>query len=180
MTNIQATSITQIAYILSIKGHFPNRIASAHSSFFLPIASPSIILVDSLIFGYLFTNLSSTRSLCQHAVIYLTMLLYEKKGINSIDSFINTYVLFLCILYNFSYTVMKFSKSFHFHFNMIFFLSIYTFSAIVLFHILKSFIHILHFCESYTFSSSSFMQSSPCTFPPCSSLQIMLQFLNKW
>ena len=79
MTNIQATSITQIAYILSIKEHFPNRIASAHSSFFLPIASPSIILVDSLIFGYLFTNLSSTRSLCQRAVIYLTMLLYEKK-----------------------------------------------------------------------------------------------------
>ena len=79
MTNIQATSITQIAYILSIKGHFPNRIASAHSSFFLPIASPSIILVDSLIFGYLFTNLSSTRSLCQRAVIYLTMLLYEKR-----------------------------------------------------------------------------------------------------
>lgn len=76
---MQATSITQIAYILSIKGHFPNRIASAHSSFFLPIASPSIILVDSLIFGYLFTNLSSTRSLCQRAVIYLTMLLYEKK-----------------------------------------------------------------------------------------------------
>jgi len=121
MTNMQATSITQIAYILSIKGHFPNWIASAHSSFFLPIASPSIILVDSLIFGYLFTNLSSTRSLCQRAVIYLTMLLYEKKDINSIDSFINTYVLFLCILYNFSYTVMKFSKSFHFHFNMIFF-----------------------------------------------------------
>ena len=50
-----------------------------HSSFFLPIASPSIILVDSLIFGYIFTNLSSTRSLCQRAVIYLTMLLYEKK-----------------------------------------------------------------------------------------------------
>ena len=121
MTNIQATSITQIAYILSIKGHFPNRIASAHSSFFLPIASPSIILVDSLIFGYLFTNLSSTRSLCQRAVIYLTMLLYEKKDINSIDAFINTYVPFLCILYNFSYIVMKFSKSFHFHFNMIFF-----------------------------------------------------------
>ena len=87
----------------------------------IPIASPSIILVDSLIFGYLFTNLSSTRSLCQRAVIYLTMLLYEKKDINSIDAFINTYVLFLCILYNFSYTVMKFSKSFHFHFNMIFF-----------------------------------------------------------
>lgn len=76
---MQATSITQIAYILSIKGHFPNRIASAHSSFFLPIASPSIILVDSLIFGYIFTNLSSTRPLCQRAVIYLTMLLYEKK-----------------------------------------------------------------------------------------------------
>ena len=170
---MQATSITQIAYILSIKGHFPNWIASAHSSFFLPIASPSIILVDSLIFGYLFTNLSSTRSLCQRAVIYLTMLLYEKKDINSIDAFINTYVLFLCILYNFSYTVMKFSKSFQHDI----FLSIYTFSAIVLFHILKSFIHILHFCESYTFSSSSFMQSSPCTFPPCSSLQIMLQFL---
>lgn len=176
MTNIQATSITQIAYILSIKGHFPNRIASAHSSFFLPIASPSIILVDSLIFGYLFTNLSSTRSLCQRAVIYLTMLLYEKKDINSIDAFINTYVPFLCILYNFSYIVMKFSKSFQHDI----FLSIYTFSAIVLFHILKSFIHILHFCESYTFSSSSFMQSSPCTFPACSSLQIMLQFLNKW
>ena len=121
MTNMQATSITQIAYILSIKGHFPNRIASAHSSFFLPIASPSIILVDSLIFGYLFTNLSSTRSLCQRAVIYLTMLLYEKKDINSIDAFINTYVPFLCILYNFSYIVMKFSKSFHFHFNMILF-----------------------------------------------------------
>ena len=121
MTNIQATSITQIAYILSIKEHFPNRIASAHSSFFLPIASPSIILVDSLIFGYLFTNLSSTRSLCQRAVIYLTMLFYEKKDINSIDAFINTYVPFLCILYNFSYTVMKFSKSFHFHFKMIFF-----------------------------------------------------------
>ena len=170
---MQATSITQIAHILSIKGHFPNWIASAHSSFFLPIASPSIILVDSLIFGYLFTNLSSTRSLCQRAVIYLTMLLYEKKDINSIDAFINTYVLFLCILYNFSYTVMKFSKSFQHDI----FLSIYTFSAIVLFHILKSFIHILHFCESYTFSSSSFMQSSPCTFPPCSSLQIMLQFL---
>ena len=121
MTNMQATSITQIAYILSIKGHFPNWIASAHSSFFLPIANPSIILVDSLIFGYLFTNLSSTRSLCQRAVIYLTMLLYEKKDTNSIDAFINTYVLFLCILYNFSYIVMKFSKSFHFHFNMIFF-----------------------------------------------------------
>lgn len=176
MTNMQATSITQIAYILSIKGHFPNWIASAHSSFFLPIASPSIILVDSLIFGYLFTNLSSTRSLCQRAVIYLTMLLYEKKDINSIDAFINTYVLFLCILYIFSYTVMKFSKSFQHDI----FLSIYTFSAIVLFHILKSFIHILHFCESYTFSTSSFMQFSPCTFPPCSSLQIMLQFLNKW
>ena len=150
MTNIQATSITQIAYILSIKEHFPNRIASAHSSFFLPIASPSIILVDSLIFGYLFTNLSSTRSLCQRAVIYLTMLLYEKK------------------------------HKFYWLFQHDIFLSIYTFSAIVLFHILKSFIHILHFCESYTFSSSSFMQSSPCTFPPCSSLQIMLQFLNKW
>ena len=103
---MQATSITQIAYILSIKGHFPNWIASAHSSFFLPIASPSIILVDSLIFGYLFTNLSSTRSLCQRAVIYLTMLLYEKKDINSIDAFINTYVLFLCILYSFSYIVI--------------------------------------------------------------------------
>ncbi len=119
MTNIQATSITQIAYILSIKGHFPNRIASAHSSFFLPIASPSIILVDSLIFGYLFTNLSSTRSLCRchlsdNAIV-------RKKDINSIDAFINTYVPFLCILYNFSYIVMKFSKSFHFHFNMIFF-----------------------------------------------------------
>lgn len=125
---MQATSITQIAYILSIKGHFPNWIASAHSSFFLPIASPSIILVDSLIFGYLFTNLSSTRSLCQRAVIYLTMLLYEKKDINSIDAFINTYVLFLCILYNFSYIVMKFSKSFRFHFNMIFSVNLYFFS----------------------------------------------------
>ena len=168
MTNIQATSITQIAYILSIKGHFPNWIASAHSSFFLPIASPSIILVDSLIFGYLFTNLSSTRSLCQRAVIYLTMLLYEKKDINSIDSlqfFIYSNEVFKIISFSFQHDI---------------FLSIYTFSAIVLFHILKSFIHILHFCESYTFSSSSFMQSSPCTFRPCSSLQIMLQFLNKW
>ena len=55
------------------------------SIFFLPsiipvhFANGSIILVDSLIFGYLFTNLSSTRSLCQRAVIYLTMLLYEKR-----------------------------------------------------------------------------------------------------
>lgn len=118
---MQATSITQIAYILSIKGHFPVCNCKRPFFFLLPIASPSIILVDSLIFGYLFTNLSSTRSLCQRAVIYLTMLLYEKKDINSIDAFINTYVLFLCILYNFSYIVMKFSKSFHFHFNMIFF-----------------------------------------------------------
>ena len=166
MTNMQATSITQIAYILSIKGHFPNWIASAHSSFFLPIASPSIILVDSLIFGYLFTNLSSTRSLCQRAVIYLTMLLY------------------LCTFFMYSLQFFIYSnevfKIISFWFQHDIFLSIYTFSAIVLFHILKSFIHILHFCESYTFSTSSFMQFSPCTFPPCSSLQIMLQFLNKW
>lgn len=177
---MQATSITQIAYILSIKGHFPNWIASAHSSFFLPIASPSIILVDSLIFGYLFTNLSSTRSLCQRAVIYLTMLLYEKKDINSIDSFINTYVLFFMYSLQFFIYRNEVFKIISFSFQHDIFLSIYTFSAIVLFHILKSFIHILHFCESYTFSSSSFMQSSPCTFRPCSSLQIMLQFLNKW
>lgn len=179
MTNIQATSITQIAYILSIKEHFPNRIASAHSSFFLPIASPSIILVDSLIFGYLFTNLSSTRSLCQRAVIYLTMLLYEKN-----HKFYWLFHQYLCTFFMYSLQFFIYRnevfKIISFSFQHDIFLSIYTFSAIVLFHILKSFIHILHFCESYTFSSSSFMQSSPCTFPPCSSLQIMLQFLNKW
>lgn len=144
MTNIQATSITQIAYILSIKGHFPNRIASAHSSFFLPIASPSIILVDSLIFGYLFTNLSSTRSLCQRAVIYLTMLLYEKKH-KFYWRFHQYLCTFLCILYNFSYIVMKFSKSFHFHFNMIFFCQSILFSNcfISYFEILHSYIAFL-------------------------------------
>ena len=179
MTNIQATSITQIAYILSIKGHFPNWIASAHSSFFLPIASPSIILVDSLIFGYLFTNLSSTHSLCQRAVIYLTMLLYEKrhKFYWRFHQYLSTIFMYSLQFFIYSNEVFKIIS---FWFQHDIFLSIYTFSAIVLFHILKSFIHILHFCESYTFSSSSFMQSSPCTFPPCSSLQIMLQFLNKW
>lgn len=120
---MQATSITQIAYILSIKGHFPNWIASAHSSFFLPIASPSIILVDSLIFGYLFTNLSSTRSLCQRAVIYLTMLLYEKrhKFYWRFHQYLCTFFMYSLQFFIYSYIVMKFSKSFHFDFNMIFF-----------------------------------------------------------
>ena len=156
MTNMQATSITQIAYILSIKGHFPNWTASAHSSFFLPIASPSIILVDSLIFGYLFTNLSSTRSLCQRAVIYLTMLLYEKK-----HKFYWLFHQYLCTFFMYSLQFFIYRnevfKIISFSFQHDIFLSIYTFSAIVLFHILKSFIHILHFCELYTFSSSSFM-----------------------
>lgn len=178
MTNIQATSITQIAYILSIKGHFPNRIASAHSSFFLPIASPSIILVDSLIFGYLFTNLSSTRSLCQRAVIYLTMLLYEKKH-KFYWRFHQYLCTFLCILYNFSYIVMKFSKSFHFHFNMIFFCQSILFSNcfISYFEIFHSYIAFLWIIYIFHFF---FYAIFPCTFPPCSSLQIMLQFLNKW
>lgn len=84
------------------KGHFPNWIASAHSSFFLPIASPSIILVDSLIFGYLFTNLSSTRSLCQRAVIYLTMLLYRKKR----HKFYWRFHQYLCTFFMYSFTIL--------------------------------------------------------------------------
>ena len=132
MTNIQATSITQIAYILSIKGHFPNRIASAHSSFFLPIASPSIILVDSLIFGYLFTNLSSTRSLCQRAVIYLTMLLYEKKTqilltLSSIPMYFFMYSLQFFIYSNEVFKIISFS------FQYDIFLSIYTFQQLFYF-----------------------------------------------
>ena len=132
MTNIQATSITQIAYILSIKGHFPNRIASAHSSFFLPIASPSIILVDSLIFGYLFTNLSSTRSLCQRAVIYLTMLLYEKK-----HKFYWRFHQYLCTFFMYSLQFFIYSnevfKIISFSFQYDIFLSIYTFQQLFYF-----------------------------------------------
>ena len=180
MTNMQATSITQIAYILSIKGHFPNWTASAHSSFFLPIASPSIILVDSLIFGYLFTNLSSTRSFVSARCHLSDNAIVRKKR----HKFYWRFHQYLCTFFMYSLQFFIYSnevfKIISFSFQHDIFLSICTFSAIVLFHILKSFIHILHFCELYTFSSSSFMQSSPCTFPPCSSLQIMLQFLNKW
>ena len=129
---MQATSITQIAYILSIKGHFPNRIASAHSSFFLPIASPSIILVDSLIFGYIFTNLSSTRPLCQRAVIYLTMLLYEKKTqilltLSSIPMYFFMYSLQFFIYSNEVFKIISFS------FQYDIFLSIYTFQQLFYF-----------------------------------------------
>ena len=69
-----------------------------------------------LYLSFLYSFIMSARChLSDNAIV-------RKKNTNSIDAFINTYVLFLCILYN----------------------------------------------------------SSPCTFPPCSSLQIMLQFLNKW
>lgn len=181
MTNMQATSITQIAYILSIKGHFPNWIASAHSSFFLSIASPSIILVDSLIFGYIFTNLFFP--LLVHYVSALSFI-WQCYCTKKRHKFYWRFHQYLCTFFMYSLQFFIYSnevfKIISFSFQHDIFLSIYTFSAIVLFHILKSFIHILHFCELYTFSNSSFMQSSPCTFPPCSSLQIMLQFLNKW
>ena len=76
-----------------------------------------------LIRSYLVTSLLIFPLLVHYvsALSFIWQCYCTKKSINSIDSFINTYVLFLCILYNFSYTVMKFSKSFHFHFNMIFF-----------------------------------------------------------
>ena len=73
--------------------------------------------------SYLVTSLLIFPLLVHYvsALSFIWQCYCTKKDINSIDAFINTYVLFLCILYNFSYIVMKFSKSFHFDFNMIFF-----------------------------------------------------------
>ena len=153
MTNMQATSITQIAYILSIKGHFPNWIASAHSSFFLPIASPSIILVDSLIFGYLFTNLSSTRSLCQRAVIYLTMLLYEKrhKFYWRFHQYLCTFFMYSLHFFIYSNEVFKIISTWYFSVNLYFFSNCFI-SYFEIFHSYIAFLWIIYIFQFFFYA----------------------------